>query len=387
MDPQTGSPKDAWLSEETRQALVKLSGLSETELTLPEPSQPLQSPVSDGSSQGAEGDQTASASGAPSARRPSTLEQVEMPLITNSSFFRVLRQELSRLDDLQQTQQRNVEEEILKLGHELTSMLEAGSKKSKHDMLAWREIFRIYVESEIFFSSREKEGGASSSEKAGRQLELFRTTISSEGLTDKLTKDGRGAFDRFLQINSRLLQYLQFQELNQKALAKILKKFDKRTALHAGAILPPRLAEAPFIAQSLARSACFKISKELLAIIPQLNDYLCPICFNVSFKPVRLKCDHVFCIRCLVVMQREHQDRCPLCRGASVMEASSGEFNYLSGSTNLQLTVADNLDLELMEFLKTNFPREVKIKQKENERAAGVDRYGEDFDKAKCAVM
>lgn len=69
------------------------------------------------------------------------------------------------------------------------------------------------------------------------------------------------------------------------------------------------------------------------------------------------------------------------------MEASSGEFSYSSGSTNPQLTIADNLDLELMEFLKTNFPREVKMKQKENERAAGVDRYGEDFDKAKCAVM
>ena len=40
-----------------------------------------------------------------------------------------------------------------------------------------------------------------------------------------------------------------------------------------------------------------------------------------------------------------------------------------------------------MDFLETNFPDEVKVKQKENERAAGVDRYGEDFDKAKCAVM
>ena len=60
---------------------------------------------------------------------------------------------------------------------------------------------------------------------------------------------------------------------------------------------------------------------------------------------------------------------------------------HSSNSAGIRLTAADNLDLELMEFLKSNFPREVKIKQKENERAAGVDRYGEDFDKAKCAVM
>ena len=259
-------------------------------------------------------------------RNPSvTLEEVELPLITNNEFYRVLRQELSRLDDLQLTQQRNVEAEISKLGRELASMVEAGSKKSKNDTTAWRNIFRIYVESEIFFSSREREHGTRGAEKASEQLRVFRSSIEAEGVLSKVTKESRGAFDRFLQINSSLLQYLRFQELNQTALAKILKKFDKRTALHAQAILPPRLAEEPFIAQSIARFASFKISEDLLAIIPQLNDYLCPVCFSVTFKPIRLKCSHVFCIRCLIVMQRARQERCPFCRGANVMDATSGE--------------------------------------------------------------
>ena len=38
-----------------------------------------------------------------------------------------------------------------------------------------------------------------------------------------------------------------------------------------------------------------------------------------------------------------------------------------------------------MRFLEAKFPKEVAIKQRENEHAAGVDRYGEEYEK--CCVM
>jgi E3 ubiquitin-protein ligase BAH len=44
-----------------------------------------------------------------------------------------------------------------------------------------------------------------------------------------------------------------------------------------------------------------------------------------------------------------------------------------------------NLDVALLRYLEEKFPKEVKIKQRENEIAAGVDRYGEDYEK--CCVM
>lgn len=44
-----------------------------------------------------------------------------------------------------------------------------------------------------------------------------------------------------------------------------------------------------------------------------------------------------------------------------------------------------NLDPALTNFLKTFFPLEVKIKQKENERDSGLDQYGEDY--TKCIMM
>lgn len=106
----------------------------------------------------------------------------------------------------------------------------------------------------------------------------------------------------------------------------IFAEFDKRTALGAMSTAPQLLSGKPFLAEMVAKAVCFRISEELLPIVPQLNDYLCPVCFSISFKPVRLRCGHVFCIRCLIVMQRARNDLCPLCRGLAVMQADSGMF-------------------------------------------------------------
>jgi hypothetical protein len=61
-------------------------------------------------------------------------------------------------------------------------------------------------------------------------------------------------------------------------------------------------------------------------------------------------------------------------------------FIIAKPASSLRLTILiGNLDTKLMVFLQAKFPGEVKAKQKENQRAAGIDRYGEDFDK--CAIM
>ena len=44
-----------------------------------------------------------------------------------------------------------------------------------------------------------------------------------------------------------------------------------------------------------------------------------------------------------------------------------------------------NLDPALMNFLEKYFPLEVKVKQKENERSIGVDRYGKAY--SRCSLM
>jgi E3 ubiquitin-protein ligase BAH len=73
---------------------------------------------------------------------------------------------------------------------------------------------------------------------------------------------------------------------------------------------------------------------------------------------VRLACDHLFCIRCLIHLQRQNRKECPLCRRETVMSADSYSINY-----------------ELLRFLETFFPTESKRKQRENEKAVAKDRF------------
>jgi E3 ubiquitin-protein ligase BAH len=317
-------------------------------------------------------------------------ETVEIPLTSDSEFFQILKRELRDLNQLQDTEQKQLSTQIVQFGSDLTALTESSSKKSKAEIEAWREIFRRYVESQIFFSTVEQGPGLRTSLAAQKKLEEFSNALQTDQKKLKLNAHGKAAVTSFLQINASLLQFMKFQEINRTALTKIMKKFDKRTALHAQANVPMMLSNEPFIARDLAKAACFTIQEKLLPIVPQLNDYLCPVCFSISFKPIRLRCTHVFCIRCLIVMQRAKQDHCPLCRGNVVMEASSGTYISFQSTAILfsslcLLCMLDNLDMQLMTFLQAKFPNEVKAKQKENQRAAGVDRYGEDFDK--CAAM
>lgn len=48
---------------------------------------------------------------------------------------------------------------------------------------------------------------------------------------------------------------------------------------------------------------------------------------------------------------------------------------------------ASSVDKNLSVFLKKYFPKETKAKQQENEIAAAVEMYGEDFANVKCLVM
>ena len=113
-------------------------------------------------------------------------------------------------------------------------------------------------------------------------------------------------------------------------------EFDKRTALSVKTKFSDYVAGRPFLAGTLAKAVCFKLAQEVISTVPQLNDYLCPVCFNIAFKPIRLKCGHFFCIRCMIVMQRTEDKHCPLCRGDVVMEADEGMLSlvFLASKAN-----------------------------------------------------
>ncbi|KAK0522013.1 hypothetical protein OC834_006441 [Tilletia horrida] len=109
----------------------------------------------------------------------------------------------------------------------------------------------------------------------------------------------------------------------------------------------------------------------LLPILPSIDESSCVICTSVAWRPVRLVCGHLFCIRCLVKLQRQHRDDCPLCRAPLAVKKADGS----------------NLDEAMGNLLKTYFPEEVREKQRENDREVQAEEEKEmGLEKTHCII-
>ncbi|CAD6885482.1 unnamed protein product [Tilletia controversa] len=113
------------------------------------------------------------------------------------------------------------------------------------------------------------------------------------------------------------------------------------------------------------------LTTTLLPILPSIDESSCVICTSVAWRPVRLICGHLFCIRCLVKLQRQHRDDCPLCRAPLAVKNANGS----------------NLDEAMGNLLKTYFPEEVKVKQKENDKEVQAEEEKEmGLEKMHCVI-
>ncbi|KAF4997049.1 hypothetical protein FDECE_12202 [Fusarium decemcellulare] len=318
-----------------------------------------------------------------------TYEIIEVPLVFDAEFFDMLQSDVTNLDALQATEEKNMTSEIIALGKEVEQVAKP-KRFSKTDLARWRQIFELYLDAEVFFATHEQDHGARSSQVALKQLQWFQDQVEKQKLAKgfKLA-ESQAAFTRFINLNAALLKNLQFQELNKTAVSKILKsehtdcthlsmtantdvtqEFDKRTALGVSRKFPTAVHSDKLLAGSISKDVCAKMSQELVSVVPQLNDYLCPVCFSVAYMPVRLDCQHVFCIRCIIKIQRRKERHCPLCRADVVLRAS-----------------ADNLDYELQKYMKKYFSKEVKEKQRANEIERGVEDYGPGYVHQECTIM
>ncbi|KAF4976096.1 hypothetical protein FZEAL_7206 [Fusarium zealandicum] len=297
-------------------------------------------------------------------------EIIELPLVFDGEFFDMLQSDVTHLDALQAEEEKNLTSEIVALGKEVEAVAKP-KRFSKTDLARWRQIFELYLDAEVFFATHEQDHGARSSQVAVRQLQWFQDQVEKQKLAkDFKLPESRAAFTRFISLNASLLKNLQFQELNKTAVAKILKKFDKRTALGVARKFPTAVHSDKLLAGGIAQDVCARMSQELVSVVPQLNDYLCPVCFSVAYMPIRLDCQHIFCIRCVIKIQRRKERHCPLCRSDVVLRAS-----------------ADNLDYELAKYMKRYFAKEVKEKQRSNEIERGIEDYGPGYVHQECTIM
>lgn len=96
-------------------------------------------------------------------------------------------------------------------------------RASKKDLYAWREIFSLWIEHEIFESSAERTRGERTVEEAQSRLQVFANEVVKRGLGDRRTikgKKARGAWEEFLRLNVLLLDLKKFQMANINAARK-----------------------------------------------------------------------------------------------------------------------------------------------------------------------
>lgn len=311
---QNGQAVDAALSPASRAFLQKLSGRQSPSSA---------SPSLDATSRT---DDTSLLSDDPLCIGEGELERIEVPLVFDGEFFNILQTDVDSLDVLQEQEEKSMEVDIKLLSEQVSAVAKPSKKFAKSDLNRWREIFDLYLDAQVFFSSHEQDHGARSSVKAVQQLIWFQKEVQSRDLLAKFkVPSSRIAYARFLQLNATLLQNLKFQEINRTAITKILKKFDKRTSLGASVSFRAAVRAKRFLAGNVAKKLCAQLSQEVVSVVPRVEDYSCPICFSIAWYPVRLKCTHFFCVRCIIKMQREKEENCPLCREKVVKEADQGE--------------------------------------------------------------
>ena len=149
---------------------------------------------------------------------------IKIPLVNDSAFFRTLTRDMSSLDALQLKEEAELSANICDLGEVVGRLAPPPQSGEKTDLQPWREIFSLYIDSNIFFSTKEQDQFNRTSAIAQEQMQSFLDKLKGLGISERFQKKGsRIALHHFVAINLSLLKHLKFQELNLTASMKILK--------------------------------------------------------------------------------------------------------------------------------------------------------------------
>lgn len=185
----------------------------------------------------------------PPAGQDSNQREIIISVPSDVAFFELLCQALNSLSDLHDKQQKLFNEAVRRLCQLISSSIRPSSSSnpiknlrlpgkrldksqfsgpvpteySKSDLYAWREIFTLWIEAQIFESSAERNRGERSVEEAEARLKAFAAEVVKRGLGDRRTlrrKESREAWEEFLRLNMLLLDLKRFQLANVNAARK-----------------------------------------------------------------------------------------------------------------------------------------------------------------------
>lgn len=349
---------------------------------------------------------------------PINQSRVVLPLGADERFFNALVNAIRKLLQFLMEQQKDLVRHIEVLRDMIADV--ASPECNGVDMYEWREVFLLWLECDLFESSREKDRGELSVSATETRFHQYLEELEKQGflsshesklvagnrLANKMDswtlqapppnnpfKDPRSvqALEHFLRLVMALVSLKRFQRLNIESIRKILKKHGKKTALpasssisymamspqahgllqaasedapmpdvdwsqaSAGDLLKSLAALAPMSSRaptqlSMPRILSSLLVKTLLPVLPPVDDYSCLVCTSLAWHPIRLRCGHLFCIRCLVKLQKQGDNHCPLCREIDAVK-DADESNY---------------DRRTADYMRLWFPREIEEKTEEN---------------------
>ncbi|KAL8949798.1 MAG: hypothetical protein Q9222_004126, partial [Ikaeria aurantiellina] len=152
------------------------------------------------------------------------LLRIEVPLRNNEEFFHILRHEISHLSTLRDREKATLGQEIHDVGQLVSQVARPSRNAHGTDLSAWKAVFGLYLDCNIFFSTSESNNFNRTPKEAERQLQVFSSRLDELRRTTRFRrKESNVALQRFMLINANLLRSLKFQHLNLRAAGKILK--------------------------------------------------------------------------------------------------------------------------------------------------------------------
>ena len=135
--------------------------------------------------------------------------EIIISLNSDSAFYQVLISALRSLAEHRTKLQEEFAKMVQQLSLDISNVSQPSSSQTgKSDLYAWRQIFQMWVDGQIFESTTEKDRGERSVEDSEAKLTEFANKVVKESLGDRQTlqrKESRDALEQFLHINVLLL--------------------------------------------------------------------------------------------------------------------------------------------------------------------------------------
>ncbi|KAJ2851704.1 hypothetical protein IWW36_000849 [Coemansia brasiliensis] len=337
------------LEEDRIIELPKVAGLPENTSIVLQSSEPMVSTLvdKDGEALASSNDSIAAGCSIGMQTTTDTEEtQITVRLEADQLFFDQLVQYIERMQQFEQKYRTAYNSNVSHLSTELATV----TSPYKKDYQTWREIFRLYMDAQVWNYSQGDKRSISTAREGQERFGKFSRHIETTGLAQKLRNPvSARLLMSFYKLNLELTHMKLLQEMNEEATRKIIKKHDKRTHLIAKTQFPQLVT---IDTTSLTQALMFTIYNDLVGIVPQIDDYLCPMCLNIIWRPLRLDCNHIFCSRCIVKASKRQLFNCPVCRSKGAVYRAS----------------VANIDQSLVNFLKLYFPKEIQEKQRDIQR-------------------